>query len=541
MERRRGFKTNASHAQIKLLLVLCFFLFGWPSGTGCSRALDYEQLPQPILPDQPDLAAMYWEVWAQINRQIQPREPGGGIERPYIFCGEDGFIKQWSTCFTALFAMYGAHYFPVMSALDNFYHNQRSDGFIPREILTVAESPVSIPTTRDPMIHPPLFNWVERKYYSMTGDTSRLRRIYPVLERYFFWLEARCHGKGQARDLFYSTPFCSNMLNLPRGNTEYGGWTDMSAQMAKFAQDLAFFAKVLGRRERARFFNTYYQNLAAVIQSKLWAPDSGFYYDQTRDGKLYQVKTLAGFWPLWAGIPTVEPAGQLVNHLRDTTEFYRPHLFPTVAADEKEYNPAGFYWRGSVCGALNYMVLAGLQDYGYQDFATQAAWNHLNNMAQIFQGPGPANASQVADFAAETIWQFYSPEKIAPATRWDSEDYVQPDGIAYSGQGPVAMLIENILGFKVFGPKQHVRWRIRLYDKHGIKNLRFGSYQVSLWCEKRREGEFPLVIHGHTNLPLTISFETDTDQFQAHFDSGPIELVIMPPKYIMADRPLPDL
>jgi len=514
-------------------------LLGW----ACSPGLDYDQLPQPILPEHPELIEMYWKVWTVLNQQIQACESGHGIQQPYIFCGEDGFIKQWPTCFCALFALYGDPCFPVMAALDNFYQNQRSDGFIPREILAGAEHPVSVPTTRDPMIHPPLFSWVERKYYTMTGDTSRLNRVYPVLERYFFWLEIHCHGKGQAQNLFYSTPFCSNMLNLPRGDTDYGGWVDMSAQMAGFARDLAFFARLLGRGKRARFFERYHQELAAVIQNRLWDADSGFYYDQTQEGKLYPVKTLSGLWPLWAGIPTESQAGKLVHHLKDTAEFYRPHLFPSVAADEKEYNRDGFYWRGSVCGAMNYMVITGLHRYDYHEFAYQAAWNHLQNMAQVYQQRDqetPEESAQTSPFAPATIWQFYSPETPEPATRWDSRGYVQPNEIANSGQGPVALLIEEILGFTVLGSQQKIHWRIRAHDQHGIQNLGFGPYRVSLWCEKRPETEFPLIIHGHTNRSLNVVFDTDTDQFQAHFEPGPIELVIMPPDYLLAGRALPD-
>ena len=42
---------------------------------------------------------------------------------------------------------------------------------------------------------------------------------------------------------------------------------------------------------------------------------------------------------------------------------------PALAADEPGYTPDGQYWNGAVWAPTNYMVVKGLQDYGFEDDA----------------------------------------------------------------------------------------------------------------------------------------------------------------------------
>jgi hypothetical protein len=43
--------------------------------------------------------------------------------------------------------------------------------------------------TLKPEINPPLFSWIEPSYYCITGDISRLARMFPKLNAYYSWLE----------------------------------------------------------------------------------------------------------------------------------------------------------------------------------------------------------------------------------------------------------------------------------------------------------------------------------------------------------------
>ena len=74
-----------------------------------------------------------------------------------------------------------------------------------------------------------------------------------------------------------------------------------------------------------------------------------------------------------------------------------------------------------------------------------------------------------------TVWELYSPENDQPGTRWDTYNLCRPNYIPTSGFGPVAMLIEDVLGFNVNGPDDQLTWRLWLLNKHGIRNLKFGN------------------------------------------------------------------
>ncbi len=549
MERRRNVKRIYTGTKIKKrtgFVVVIFTLFLIINS--CSNKAPRSRLPQPILPDYPDVVKLYWKTWDILNKHIVRGTRENNFAKSYINTEQEDLIHQWNTISTSLFAIYGYDVFPVMESIDNFYNKQRFDGFISRLYLEASGESAYSTTTKEPMINPPLFTWVELKYFEITGDSSRFSKIFPILERYFFWIDTHCKGKDKVSQLYFTTPFGSGMENLPRDNLEFEGCVDISAQMALFAHDLSLIAEHLGKRSKSQYFHRRYNQISKQVQSKLWDSDSSFYFDETRGGRHFRVKTIAGFWPLLAEIPSRTNAMKLIAHLKDTTEFKRPHMFPSVAADEQDYHPDGFYWRGGVWGIANYMIVQGLHKYNEYSYAAEVAWNHVANMADIFSKFLPDSSLidyNFHKFPFHTIWQLYSPEEKAPGTRWDANKYGEPECIAFSGHGPISMLIEDIIGIEVQAPDDKLTWRSWMLNKHGVKNLRFGDNIVTIWCEKRdltassaQAGKdlLPYIVHGETNSSITVNFIIGDESFSVDFDKGHIELAIMPADFILEDR-----
>jgi hypothetical protein len=439
----------------------------------------------------------------------------------------------------ALFGVYGYNVYPVMQTLDLFYQKQRADGFISRVYIENSGEPLHLPTQRDPMVNPPIFTWIELKYFKFSADTSRLKAIFPKLEQYFSWLDSYCRGKNEAEDLYYTTVIGSGMMNLPRGDMELGGWIDISSQMALFARDLAAIADLLGNGFKAEYYQRRFSEIARTVQEKLWHANTAFYYDMGREGKQFRVKTISGFWPLLAGIPDQKTAQQLISHLKDSSEFKSFHLFPSVAQDEADFNPRGFYWRGGVWGITDYMIIDALKLYGEHTFADLAAWNHVDNMGRIYLGSQSdlANVDSKSDyFKVGTIWELYAPTELEPGTRWDASTYGASDYIAYSGHGPIAMLIENILGLRVDAPDDQLTWNVRRADHHGIRRLRFGDNLLSIWADPRTERQPLLTVHGESNSGVKINFIMNSDTLSVPFNAGPIELTFIPDNYLINKR-----
>jgi len=540
MERRKITQTRTATAKIKYSFIFQLLLFLILINIlSCSGKIDYSQLPQPVFPKYPNIIKSYWRVWDLLGKQVHKGTKESGFQKQYIHCGEEEFIQQWQTLSTALYAVYGYNFFPVMESLDNFYIKQNADGFISRAYLESSGESQKIATRREPMIHPPLFTWVELKYFRLTGDSSRFSRVFPILEKYFNWLDENCHGQEKANSLYYSTPFSSQMINLPRNTSEYSGWLDMTSQMALFAKDMAYIAELLGRKSKAKYFESKFENIAESINGKMWQPDSNFYFDKTRQGDYSNIKTIAGFWPLLSTVATEIQEKELLSHLQDTSKFWRPHLFPTVAANEQEYSEEGFYWRGGVWGFTNYVVIKGLHEYGYLDIAHRAAWNHIKNISEVFSKTSFDTLlidKKYHSNPSNRLWELYSPEKIVPGTHWNGRKYSRT-GIIYStGLGPVSLLFEDVFGLDINGIDDKITWHIRLFEKHGVKNIHFRDNTISLICKKRTKDVFPLEIQGNTDSPVNVDFQVENESFDYTFEQGPINLTIMKKDFILEDR-----
>jgi len=537
MVRRRAAERRTARTPV-ITFILCIQLIQFII-TGCSPAVPKNRLPEPILEENHELLDLYWEAWNLIGQGRMRGNRRNQFPSKYLNPKDKSVIDQWSILSMSLFSMYGYQEYPVMESLDLFYQKQRSDGFIARAYITHSGDPLHLPTQLDPMIHPPLFAWAELKYFSLSADSVRLRRVFPVLEKYFRWIDQFCRGKYEAEDLYYTTSIGSGMMNLPRGDVEFGAWTGLSGQMALFADHLRQMAVILDMPEKGQYYTRKYSEISTSIRSKLWLPDSSFYYDITREGKFAMKRTIAGFWPLMAGIPDQTEAANLIEHLKDSSDFRPIHMFPSVSIRELDYDPRGFYWRGGVWGITNYMIIQGLIRYGQVDFAREAAWNHLDNMMSVYrefdietddENPGSNNE------LIGNIWELYAPEEAGPGTRWDAKNYCQPGYVCFSGHGPISMLIENILGFSTDAPNDALYWRVTRSDRHGIQHFSFGDNTVSVWAEPQQKMPELLSIQGSTNSNMDLIIITEADSFAVHFDPGPLAVSFFPENYILRDR-----
>ena len=456
-----------------------------------------DKLPSPVLDSRPDLVAMYWKCWEIAFRHYIKPLPNSPFVSNYLDAAYNGNIFQWDTIFMMMFARYGSAAYPAIDSLDNFYSRQHESGFICRELHTDGSDfyfcgPVNA-------VNPPLFSWAEVESFKLTGDKSRFAQVLPALEKYVEWLNTDGdpahynedpdwihHGRRAAKSvhhLYWNTPLGSGMDNTPRDGN---GWVDMSCQMVMQYHDLAVMCDELGQTEKAASFRKEAQKIGERINRWCWNEQDGFYYDVRNDGTQFKAKTSGGFWPMIAGITTKGQSDRLVAHLQNEKEFWRPFVFPTLAADEKGYNPAGGYWLGGVWAPTNFAIIKGLEECGYEDFATEATNKYLDAMAVVFKNTG-------------TVWENYAPElPLRPGSP------AQGDFVGWTGDGPIALLIENTLGFRSDGVRHRLEWRLTRTDRHGIENLRVGNANVSAICAPRSDAEAPAKLTVKTDQPLEL-------------------------------------
>jgi glycogen debranching enzyme len=249
---------------------------------------------------------------------------------------------------------------------------------------------------------------------------------------------------------------------------------------------LARMHEVMGNSTRAQEWAAKAKETGELINSELWCPNTRFYHDRSLPGNFVSNKTVAGFWPILAGICPQDRLDDLIAHLENTAEFNRTIPVPSLSADDANFSYEGIYWRGGVWASTNYMITRGLACAGHGETAYAIAVKYLDGLAKTYSQCSP-----------HTLWESYCSEKFTPGLKAYTQELVKPDFIGWTGIGPIAMLIENIIGIELNAPKKRIDWTIRLTEEHGLRQLAIPGGQIDLVCKKRKGAE------AHANVSVT--------------------------------------
>ena len=427
-------------------------------GVALSRAELEASVPRPSLPARPELIALYWRCWEIAARMIRHGTPENGFAPTYMDAAFGGNIFQWDTCFIAQFARYSSDRLPVLPALDNFYGRQEPDGYIAREYRWENGAPLWAKRSGD-SINPPLFAWAEWSCYRLHADRERLTKVWPHLDAYYRYLES---WHRLPNGLYWITDMGCGMDNTPR----YGaGWSDLSCQQALNARTMARIAGEIGDSAAVERYTSEHRTLVEQINTIMWDEQEGFYWDVDSAGMHSKAKTVAAFWAMLAEVASPPQVARLVEHLKDPATFWRMHPFPTLAADHWLYKPHGDYWLGAVWAPTNYMIVKGLRQCGHGDLAREATLRHLAAIDRVYQATG-------------TVWENYRADEDAPGIP------ARPDFVGWTGCGPIALLLEEIIGVEVDAAAGRVRWDIQEPGPHGVAGLPFGGSTLDLHLDE---------------------------------------------------------
>ncbi len=460
------------------------------------------QIPVPILEDNKDWIDMYWFCWEEAFKKLKKPPEGSPLVADFIDEAFSDYVYQWDTHFMILFWKYLHHVFPSIQSHDNFYRFQHPNGYICREISEIDGGEYYYEGKYN-SCNPPLYPWVEWEYYKITGDYSRFATILPALEKYAEWINIGRHKSGTAHDLYWNSPLGSGMDNVPRSGS---GWICMSSQMTLYYHYMSKICEKTGQIEKANKYAHKSNEVSEKINFWLWNHKDGMYYDVDDQGNQVKIKTIASFWPMLAGICSSEQADKLTENLMDSTTFWRTIPFPTLSADHHFYDPMGNYWIGGVWSLVNYMVIKGLEKYNKDEFAYQATKKYLDGMYAVFN-------------KTNTVWENYAPDSLSQG------NHAKPDFVGFTGIGPTAMLIENIIGIRLDAINNTVNWYIQRTDKHGIENIVMEENTITLICQRREftsdeiflevtaEKPFQLKVHKNDSISV-FQIETGKNKIQ---------------------------
>jgi hypothetical protein len=101
----------------------------------------------------------------------------------------------------------------------------------------------------------------------------------------------------------------------------------------------------------------------------LWDESSQQYYPRNAvTGELIRVPTIATFLPLWSGTLPDARAAQLIERLRQPTQYWPSFPVPSVALDAPQFEEAG-YWKGPTWVNTNWIIVDGLRAHGELELA----------------------------------------------------------------------------------------------------------------------------------------------------------------------------
>ena len=455
-------------------------------------------LPLPVWDSHADAVRCYFRTWEIAFKNLKKPAPGAGFISNYIAPEFNGNIFMWDSVFMSMFGLYGRKAFNFQKTLSNFYAKQHRDGFICREINEL---------TGDDQFHrydpsstgPNLLAWSEWCYYNHTGDQERLAMVFPVLAGFHRWMRNfRTWQDGS----YYSSGWGCGMDNQPRIRENYQieffhgfmSWIDTTLQMILSARLLAKMANVLSRKLDEEEFEREAENLNSFVNDKMWDDEIKFYFDKYADGTLSKVMSIGSYWALLADVVPPERLRGFLSHLEDRKTFNRPHRVPSLAANNPHYNPMGGYWCGSVWSPTNYMVLKGLEHVGEYDLAAEIAYNHYQNVLEVFLKDG-------------TFYENYAPELAAKGSA------AVRDFVGWTGVSAINVLFEFVFGIKPDFLNDTVIWDVRLLDRHGICNYLIGMKgKAELICRERENKHDEPLIDVKSTVPFKLRVLWDKNE-----------------------------
>ncbi|MGD0284254.1 MAG: trehalase family glycosidase [Candidatus Saccharimonadales bacterium] len=165
---------------------------------------------------------------------------------------------------------------------------------------------------------------------------------------------------------------------------------DLNSLLYKYEVDFAQAAYILGNKSEAKKWEDTAKQRQSIINKLMWNKGRGAFYDYDyKKEKRSSINSLASYYPLWSGLATNEQAFKLARNLKRfehqgglaTTDTLPFGKFITGTLPTQWAYPNGW-------APLHYIVVKGLQKYGYQKDAYRIAMKWLKTNLNWFNNHG---------------------------------------------------------------------------------------------------------------------------------------------------------
>ena len=350
------------------------------------------------MPEAPGRGAVLAEA-ERVLRQNRVSGERGGLRFEYTEPSPGRYPWQWywDSCFAAIV---WRRFEPAQARaeLESLLAAQRPDGFVGHTIFWRAPvSPLRLlfynvasrGSLQTETIQPPLLAWAWR---IAVGDPTEEPRIGRQVD----WLRANRDLEGDGL-LWIVQPDESGLDASPKFEPVWGrrangriGFPllvhsnrrhDWDARQIRDAGEPVLCEVLVNTLWSLSLQALGQPSATPALVERLWDEERGLFFDRAQPGgELVRVRTWASLAPLALPDLPEEIGRRLVEeHLLDEAEFWTPVAPPSVAIDERGYEPGGGrgpirrYWRGPTWVNSAWMVWLGLRRLGYEREAEQLA------------------------------------------------------------------------------------------------------------------------------------------------------------------------
>ncbi len=207
------------------------------------------------------------------------------------------------------------------------------------------------------------------------------RNVYQGLSRYYDI--NRMHDLAEAESGWDMTPrFKRQCLDyLP---------IDLNCLLYKYETDFAKTANINGKEAEESSWLQKAKNRKEVVDKLMWNNLKGMYFDYNYiEGKKSSVWSLAAYYALWSGLADKQKAQKLVKNL---DRFVKKGGLTTTVGNvmyASLFGSAKTQWAyPNGWAPLHFLVISGLEDYGYDEQAKEIAYKWLRNCNDTFNKQG---------------------------------------------------------------------------------------------------------------------------------------------------------
>ena len=518
-----------------------------------------------------------WELAYERTRQPSASEPW---YRTWLDEAHSSQVYLWDLAAMMWFAKYMNGAFDPMGSMEIFYQGQRDDGAIPRRFVeSDGRTDSNDGAVNPPLFAWSEWQWyqvtgdIERIRRVLPAlreylDYSSIVRWAQDSAHRLYWND----GGGSGLD-WLKRPYLRNN----DGSKQWGD-PDMSAQTAQAYLLLGDMYEVVGDSDEAARMRAIGDAIGERINRFLWNDftDGGvdygqwFYADSAGNiaptaGQYVDEPQGPGLWYSLIGATPAQTT-RLRNIMSSEDWYFTDMPFGTLPKSHSQFQGWGGHSQGSVYPPILYMGIKGAENVGGYEFAQGLLKRYLDGMVEVF------------DYS-DTVWEFYAPDQHshtellavrfqtprvldfhrssgrAPCTTHETDVYscevvktghtlapgtyvtparnitipsnshllpfgpstVAPDFVGWAGLGPIALLIENIIGIQAEVPNRRIEWHLTRTDRHGIN---------SLWLGKMGKVDLIASSRSARNDAVTITVSTSDDEIA---DSS-FELVVNRPE-----------